>query len=85
MTPLPKASPGGEAVERSETDEECGQKTSTFTSVSGVCSVSDLAVPHPSSKSPVPAAFESTFPPGEGIAFGGGKKTSRAAGAVRLV
>ena len=26
-----------------------------------------LAVPHPSSKSPVSGDFESTFPPGEGL------------------
>jgi len=26
-----------------------------------------VAIPHPSSKSPVPGDFESTFPPGEGF------------------
>ena len=69
----PKGFPRGEAVtigssEPIVTDEGCRVEIQDYQSVSGLHQSELHAIPHPSSKSTVPVAFESTFPPGEGFA-----------------
>ena len=68
----PKGFPRGEAVkigfsEPILTDEECGQKSWITTQFQTFSGLNCYPYPHPSSKTPVPAAFESTFPQGKAL------------------